>query len=298
MPPPKSSPRGGGGDEHGFEFVCRVPSSSQNAEFGDAFFDRGVGHEEFAESAVALEGVDDIERGMGRVGSCRDGGSSSLQFEEGIAEAIRRSGELGAPFVSFKFTGAGNGKLHDHCGKWGDKGHDEKTDWVCSFSVVRATNTAEDGGELGELSEHRDGTSDGRDDGHREGVAIFDVGNFVSDDTENFVGGEEIHESGVDSNGGVGRVATGSECVGAGVVDDIDLGFGDFCALGENLDHAMEVRGLLRRDFDGAGHFDRELVAKPVGTDVHDDGDGEGNDHSGGTTDGVTHKDKESGESG
>lgn len=257
-----------------------------------------MGHEEFAESAVALEGIDDIERGVGRVGSSRDGGGASLQFEEGIAEAIGSSGEFGAPFVGFKFSSSGDGKLHDHGGERSDEGHDEKPDGISSFSVVRATNSTKDRSNLGELGEHRDGTCDCCDNGHCESVAIFDVGDFVSDNTKDFVWREEVHEPGVDGNGGVGRIATGGERVGAGVVDDIDLGLGDFCALGEDFDHAVQVGSLLRRDFHSAGHFDRKLVAKPVGTDVHDDGDGEGNDHSGGTADGVAHEDKESGEPG
>lgn len=257
-----------------------------------------MGHEEFAESAVALEGVDDIERGVGRVGAGGDCGGASFQFEEGIAETIGSPGEFGTPFVGFKFSSSGNGKLHDHGGEGSDEGHDEQANGVCSFSVIRATNSAKDRSNLGELGEHGDGTSDGCDDGHCESVAIFDVGDFVSDNSEDFIGREEIHEPGVNGNGGVGRVATSGECVGARVIDDIDLGFGDFCALGEDVDHAVQVGSLLRRDFNSAGHFDREFVAKPVGTDVHDDGNSEGNDHSGGSTDGVTHEDKESGESG
>lgn len=120
----------------------------------------------------------------------------------------------------------------------------------------------------------------------------------MGDYAENFVFGEQIHESGVYGYGGVGGVPTGSKGVGAWVVNDVDLGLGDICALGEDVYHLMKFGGFLGGDFLRAGHFKGKFVAVPVGTNVHKDGDGECNNHSGVAADGLAHEDEESGESG
>lgn len=48
------------------------------AEFGDAFFDWWVGHEQFAEPSFPFEWIDDVEWGVGGVGAGWDLGGAAF----------------------------------------------------------------------------------------------------------------------------------------------------------------------------------------------------------------------------
>ena len=141
--------------------------------------------------------------------------------------------------------------------------------------------------EEAELGEHRDGAGDGGGDGHRQGVAVLDVGELVGDHALELVAVEGAEDAGRRGDGGVLGVAPGGEGVGLVAADQKDPRRRDAGVGGEAADHLVELGGVGAGDGLGAVHAERDLVGVPVGEGVGADGEEQRDHHAAGAADQV-----------
>ena len=103
-----------------------------------------------------------------------------------------------------------------------------------------------------------------------EDVAVADVPQLVGHDALQLAVVEQVHDARRRGDDGVLRVAARREGVRRRVVDEVDLRLRQRRQRQHFIDDAVQARRLLRRDFVRAGHAQRQLVADPVGEEVHD----------------------------
>ena len=143
------------------------------------------------------------------------------------------------------------------------------------------------------LGDHGDGAGDGRHDGAGEDIAVLDVAHLVAEDATQFALGQEALDTRGDGDHGVLRVAASRECVRRFVVDDEDARHGHAGELGNLADEAVEARVIGFRDLPRPRHAECELIAEPVGAEVHDAGENEEDNGATGAADEATHGDQE-----
>jgi hypothetical protein len=100
------------------------------------------------------------------------------------------------------------------------------------------------------------------------------------------------HDPGRRRDGGVLGVAPGREGVRRRVIDEVDARHREFGPLGQFGDDLVEFRGIGGGDLFRARHLQGDLVAEPVGPEVHRDGEDEGDDHPARPADRATDDDK------
>ena len=85
---------------------------------------------------------------------------------------------MGAGGVGLKLPGPGDGRPHQNGGNRHDDGHDEQADNTPSVTAP-APETTEDGRELGDHRQHRNGSGERCHDGQDQRIPVAHVGHFM-----------------------------------------------------------------------------------------------------------------------
>ena len=152
-----------------------------------------MGREQIVDRA-ADERVDDEEmRGGGNtLGTFhRYAAGGLVDAGEGGGEPCRVPDDLGADAVGVVLARAGDRHLNEHGGeRREDRGRDYAED------VAAAVAAAEQHRELEHVGHHGDRAADRRRDGHDEGVAVPDMGEFVRHNGRHLLAREHFEQAG------------------------------------------------------------------------------------------------------
>ena len=108
-----------------------------------------------------------------------------------------------------------------------------------------------------------------------------------------FLVGKQVQNPFGYRNRGVLWVASGRKCVGRIGRDNVYLGHWDADLLRKALDDLVSARQLFARDRLRAVHGQRDLVAKEIRNEVHDDGQRESDLHATLAAEDLSHKQQE-----
>ena len=226
---------------------------------------------EEGEECSAGEGVDDEERARGRAAvvqwSCA---VAAFEFFECIGERASVSKVLGAAFVGVVFAASADGELEEECDEGRDDGEEDQFKDIAAVFVA-AAESAEDRKPSCHAGDVTDDAGGGGGGGRDKDVAVFDVSDFMREDSFEFALAGQVHDSLCAGDDGVFGVAAGGKGVWSVCRDDVDARFWYVCALADVVDQAVELWVVVRACGFCAVHCKDDLVAEEVRAKIYED---------------------------
>ena len=140
--------------------------------------------------------------------------------------------------------------------------------------------TAKDTGKHCKIRQGRNGTGDGRGNCHGQGIAVFNMGQFMGHDPGNLIAVQKLEQSGGCRHRRIFRITSGGKGIGLWIFNHIDLGHWQTGILRQFTHHRNQFRCRAVIDLAGASHPKQHRIRIPIGKHVHRTSKKQGDDHA------------------
>ena len=242
---------------------------------------------------VGMQWIDDEHvrrsgRPLGRM--VVDAAGHVLDPLQGRGKRKRIAANLGSDTIGLVLAGSTDRHLHQCCGQ-------RREDHECQCADQAHLPVAAPAEEQGEIGQHRNRAREGRGDGHDQRVVVADVGKLVGDHGCQLILVESLHEACGDGHGGT----IGAPSCGEGVrlirFKDVNRRGRHICCCCEVGRHIPELAVRFIGGLSTVQAQDQP-VGVPPGQQVHDGGNGQGDERAAGTPEQPTHPHEQSGHKG
>ena len=177
------------------------------------------------------------------------------------------------------FAGARNCHLHNHRPhrrQNGNQDHADPAQWIVVFAAI----AAEHAGKHREIGKRRNRTGDGCRNRHGQGIAVFDMGEFMGHDTGDLVAIKQFQQTRCCRHRRIFRIAPGGKGIGLRVFNHIDLGHWQTGITRQIAHHGNQFRRSAIINLFCTAHPKQHGIGIPIGEHIHRPGKQQRNDHA------------------